>query len=1705
MGEDVTDMATTTSQLQAKLLALTGGQVNIMADANTFKNSTQILREMAEAWEDMTDIQRASALELMGGKRQANTLSALIQNFDTVEKVIETSSKSAGSALEENERYLDSIQGKIDQFNNTMQAMWSNTLDSDMVKGFVSFGTLIIKVIDKIGLLNSALIALSTISMIKNKMGPIAFLGGISDIIRNVAGKVGGFIGSLMGMTTATSAYTAETLAASVANGTLSASEAANIATKNGLTLATTKLNAAEAVELLTKGGMQKADALAIVSKLGLSTATKKLTVDILTSKMAAAGYTKEQIAAATAALFGAGANKTLAASFGALWTAIWPILAVMAAIAVIYGVVKMFDAMVTTTSELQEELDGMKSSLSDVRDELDSVNQELETTNKRMEELLAKDSLSFVEQEELDKLKETNAELERRKAMLEAQEEYERERVGRQAAEVVNSKREEIGWWFNGKSEEEEVYDDINEYLKVQKEIEKIESQLANKNLSSDKREDLNEELRDLKEDLDEEKADVSEYIDVLTEALSGVEYGDSEESDVALDYYHELLGYWNVKQGAPNAKGGEIKSVLSKKEFSNISNEIDQYVEALKGGDESAAVHIEKIIKNNSDLAKDLKARGVEIQDAVDYFTQLGQEANFATLEGKIAEMQTATSKIQTLLANTKSADFTGLFDEDGEVSKTAIAEYFKGTSEATRVEIAKLVKDINEGEISVENALKQFELFSIESSLNIYIGEVQTNFKDVFVELEDADGLISTFEELGEAIGSTANALEVFNKAEKEMSSSGRVSIQTALELMEYTDDYGSILQVVDGKLQLVDNAEEVLIQTRIDAIKTSAQASLADAQSAYDKAKLATETYKSALETDMSASVVASSWEKVLAAGAGLWEGIKSLVTDESWTDAYNRGYNATLENITGYETTYDDVGLQALVDAENEAKEALDEANDRVELTSQLTPDTLKSINEDTDGDDDGIDDDKEDAIADGWEKLLAEYENKLALITNERDLIQAEIDRMEAQGGKASAQYYEDLLRSSAEEKALLEQKKAALEEYLAANADSIDQDTWTEYNNTINETAVAIKECEVNTIEWAEAVREIDLHYFEQITDEVSRLGEELDFVNSLLEDEEVADENGNWSSAALTRMGLYTQQMEMAAVEAARYQEEIDDLNEEYENGALSEEQYQEKLSDLVSGQQDAIGSYEDAKDSIVELNEARIDAIKEGIEKEIEAYEDLIDAKKEELDAERDLHDFRENIKDQTKDIASLERRIAALSGSSAASDIAERRKLEEQLQQAKEGLNDTYYDHSRDAQSAALDEEAEAYTLSKERYIERLEEQLKDQETLIQNSIMDVMLNADTVYTELNELADLYGVDLSDSLTLPWKNASAQAIAWKNELQTSMTSGEYAALIGEGGAVTAFANGVATKLQGSWAKAQTAAKNYAGYLTGAELKNRFTSTLTGFGNQIQAIIDKWNGVKKAADDAYAAQTREVTVGGVVTPTTGSDSNGSGGGGNTGATTTTKATTPTVKLRGLMKTSREMILGSKSFVDKNTETINGTKYYRDSKTGYYYKISDLNSKRKYDGGRTTGWAIPKGTWFYTKHAQGTTGTTRDEWAITDEPQFGDELVLVPTPQGNLSYMRKGTGVVPADLTANLMEWGQFTPDSLNLGGGINVNMINNAVNKPEFNFAFDALVKAENITEETLPAVKKLVTQELNRFTKELNYALKGKGAR
>ncbi len=58
---------------------------------------------------------------------------------------------SSGSAMKENETYMNSLQGKLSQLSSAFQKLSINTIDSDLVKWVLDFGTATIKLIDKMG------------------------------------------------------------------------------------------------------------------------------------------------------------------------------------------------------------------------------------------------------------------------------------------------------------------------------------------------------------------------------------------------------------------------------------------------------------------------------------------------------------------------------------------------------------------------------------------------------------------------------------------------------------------------------------------------------------------------------------------------------------------------------------------------------------------------------------------------------------------------------------------------------------------------------------------------------------------------------------------------------------------------------------------------------------------------------------------------------------------------------------------------------------------------------------------------------------------------------------------------------------------------------------------------------------------------------------------------------------------------------------------------------------------------------------------------------------------------------------------------------------------------------------------------------------------------------------------------------------------
>ena len=71
-GESTEGMANSVSELRGEILRLTGQKVDIQIDEDTFKSTYQILQELSNVWDDLTDVSQANLLELIGGKRNTN-------------------------------------------------------------------------------------------------------------------------------------------------------------------------------------------------------------------------------------------------------------------------------------------------------------------------------------------------------------------------------------------------------------------------------------------------------------------------------------------------------------------------------------------------------------------------------------------------------------------------------------------------------------------------------------------------------------------------------------------------------------------------------------------------------------------------------------------------------------------------------------------------------------------------------------------------------------------------------------------------------------------------------------------------------------------------------------------------------------------------------------------------------------------------------------------------------------------------------------------------------------------------------------------------------------------------------------------------------------------------------------------------------------------------------------------------------------------------------------------------------------------------------------------------------------------------------------------------------------------------------------------------------------------------------------------------
>ena len=118
----------------------------------------------------------------------------MIQNWSTVEDVIESTKNATGSADAENAKYLDSIQGKLAQFQAQFQSASTSVLDSGLVKGTIDAGSGILgffnTLIDKLGVLPGLIAPVTSLLLSMNGKG---IVGGKGEYGENIFGGSGLF------------------------------------------------------------------------------------------------------------------------------------------------------------------------------------------------------------------------------------------------------------------------------------------------------------------------------------------------------------------------------------------------------------------------------------------------------------------------------------------------------------------------------------------------------------------------------------------------------------------------------------------------------------------------------------------------------------------------------------------------------------------------------------------------------------------------------------------------------------------------------------------------------------------------------------------------------------------------------------------------------------------------------------------------------------------------------------------------------------------------------------------------------------------------------------------------------------------------------------------------------------------------------------------------------------------------------------------------------------------------------------------------------------------------------------------------------------------------------------------------------------------------------------------------------------------------
>lgn len=368
-----------------------------------------------------------------------------------------------------------------------------------------------------------------------------------------------------------------------------------------------------------------------------------------------------------------------------------------------------------------------------------------------------------------------------------------------------------------------------------------------------------------------------------------------------------------------------------------------------------------------------------------------------------------------------------------------------------------------------------------------------------------------------------------------------------------------------------------------------------------------------------------------------------------------------------------------------------------------------------------------------------WELFSTEIDADINEIEEYINTWQSKLDKAELQGRFANSSYYENMRALTENQLEDLTTKANKLQSILGNMTQGTEAyDTlFAEFLSIEGE----IRDLENQIIEFNNNIRDLNWEIFEYLEDSISRITDETEYLNNLINESDLFDEGGNFTEYGDASLGLYAVAYDTYKQQAEDYYEEVQELQRQLVNGAGKDvlEQYYK----MVDAHQDAILAAKDEKKAILDL-------VEEGYNAQLDALNKIIDKKKEAMSEISDLYNYQKSIEEKTSNIASLKKQEKAFLNDDSEYGMSQLQKIQLELSNAEKDLEQTEREQFLQDSQKMLDELYDNYE-------EFLNSRLDNEDALLQEIISNISGKGDEINATLNQVASDYGTFISDSIT------------------------------------------------------------------------------------------------------------------------------------------------------------------------------------------------------------------------------------------------------------------------------------------------------------------------------------------------------------